>query len=187
LGETVAIFAQGPVGLAATIGARLSGAGYIVAVESRPERQKLAQHFGADAIVDFASSDPVEQILALTGGQGVDAAIEALGFPQTFQDCIRATKPGGRISNIGYHGEVPDPLQIPLVEFGLGMADKQIYGGLCVGGSERMNRLMRLIQTGKIDPTPMTTHRFSFSQVEVAFELMTTKQDGIIKPLIEFS
>ncbi|MDE3206162.1 MAG: NAD(P)-dependent alcohol dehydrogenase [Acidobacteriota bacterium] len=187
LGETIAIFAQGPVGLAATIGARLSGAGFIIAVESRPERQKLAQLFGADAIVDFTAGDPVEQILALTGGEGVDAAVEAFGFPQTFQDCVRATKPGGRITNIGYHGEVPEPLQIPLVEFGLGMADKQIYGGLCPGGSGRMTRLMRLIGTGKIDPTPMTTHRFPFSEIEAAFEMMTTKQDGIIKPLIQFA
>jgi len=186
VGDTVAIFAQGPVGLAATIGARLMGAGLIIAVESRPERQKLAQHFGADHIVDFTKGDPVEQIMNLTDGVGVDAAIEAFGFPQTFEDCVRCTKPGGRISNIGYHGEVPEPLKIPLLEFGLGMSDKSIRTGLCPGGSERMTRLMRLISTGKIDPTPMTTHRFGFDQIERAFEMMTTKEDGIIKPLIEF-
>jgi threonine dehydrogenase-like Zn-dependent dehydrogenase len=187
VGQTIAVFAQGPVGLAATIGCRLMGAGLIIAVESRPERQKLAQHFGADHIVDFTKGDPVEQIMNLTDGVGVDAAIEAFGFPQTFEDCVRCTKPGGRISNIGYHGEVPEPLKIPLLEFGLGMSDKSIRTGLCPGGSERMTRLMRLISTGKIDPTPMTTHRFGFDQIERAFEMMTTKEDGIIKPLIEFS
>ena len=110
IGETVAIFAQGPVGLAATIGAGLLGAGLIIAVESKPERKKLAEQFGADVIVDFTKGDPVEQILALTDGRGVDAAIEAFGFPQTFDAAIRVTKPGGRVSNVGYHGENPEPV-----------------------------------------------------------------------------
>ena len=82
----------------------------------------------------------------LTGGEGVDAAIEAFGFPQTFEACLRVTKAGGRVSNIGYHGENPDPLQLPLDAFGLGMNDKSIHTGLCPGGSERMSRLFRLMQ-----------------------------------------
>ncbi len=186
LGETVAIFAQGPVGLAATIGARLVGAGFIIAVESMPNRQALARRFGADAIVDFTKGDPVEQIMALTGGKGVDAAIEAFGFPQTFEAAIRCTKPGGRISNIGYHGENPNPLQIPLEPFGMGMSDKSINTGLCPGGSERLGRLLRLMETGRVDPTPMTTHHFSFDEIDTAFAMMTDKRDGIIKPLIHF-
>ena len=185
-GETVAIFAQGPVGLCATMGAHLLGAGQIIAVESRPERQILAKRFGADVIVDFSQGDPVEQIMELTGGQGVDAAIEAFGFPQTFEACVRVTKAGGRVSNIGYHGENPSPLQLPLEAFGLGMNDKAIHTGLCPGGSERMNRLFRLMQSGRIDPTPMTTHRFPFDDIERAFDMMSSKQDGIIKPLITF-
>ena len=185
-GETVAVFAQGPVGLCATMGAHLLGAGQIIAVESRPERQQLAKRFGADVIVDFTQGDPVEQIMDLTGGQGVDAAIEAFGFPQTFEACVRVTKAGGRVSNIGYHGENPSPLQLPLDAMGLGMNDKAIHTGLCPGGSERMTRLFRLMQSERIDPTPMTTHRFPFDDVERAFDMMSSKQDGIIKPLITF-
>jgi len=185
-GETIAVFAQGPVGLSATIGAHLMGAGRIIAVESRPERQALATRFGATDIVDFTQGDPVEQIMDLTGGEGVDGAVEAFGFPQTFEACVRVTKAGGRVSNIGYHGENPDPLQLPLDAFGLGMNDKAIHTGLCPGGSERMTRLLRLLASGRIDPTPMTTHTFGFDEIEHAFELMTTKQDGIIKPLITF-
>jgi isopropanol dehydrogenase (NADP+) len=187
IGESVAIFAQGPVGLAATIGCRLVGAGLIIAVESVPKRQEMARRFGADVIVDYTKGDPVEQILELTGGQGVDAAIEAFGFPQTFEAAIRCTKPGGRISNIGYHGENPSPLAIPLQPFGMGMSDKSIHTALCPGGSERLGRLLRLIEQGRIDPTPMTTHEFPFPQVGQAFDLMTRKADGIIKPLIRFS
>lgn len=186
-GETVAIFAQGPVGLSATIAANALGAGRIIAVESRPERQELARRYGADDIVDYRAGDPVEQIMELTGGEGVDAAIEAFGFPETFEACVRVTKAGGRVSNIGYHGENPNPLQLPLDAFGLGMNDKAIHTGLCPGGSERMRRLLRMLQSGRVDPTAMTTHRFGFSDVEKAFGMMETKDDNIIKPLITFN
>lgn len=186
-GDTVAIFAQGPVGLAATIAANTMGAGRIIAVESRPDRQEMARKFGADDIVDFTKGDAVEQIMELTGGEGVDGAIEAFGFPATFEACVEVTKAGGRVSNIGYHGENPNPLQIPLAAFGLGMNDKSIHTGLCPGGSERMTRLFRLMQSGRIDPTPMTTHTFAFDDIEEAFQLMRSKEDGIIKPLITFS
>jgi len=186
IGETVAIFAQGPVGLAATIGAGLLGAGLIIAVESKPERKKLAEQFGADVVVDFTEGDPVDQILALTNGQGVDAAIEAFGFPETFEAAIRVTKPGGRVSNIGYHGENPNPLGIPLAPFGMGMSDKKILTALCPGGSNRMERLFRLMGSGRVDPTSMTTHEFAFDEIERAFEMMANKDDGIIKPLISF-
>ncbi|MFF5207493.1 zinc-binding dehydrogenase [Streptosporangium sp. NPDC000396] len=143
-------------------------------------------HFGADVIVDHTKGDPVEQILELTGSAGVDAAIEALGSPRTWEAAFRVTKPGGRISNVGYHGEVPEPLQIPLEPFGYGMSDKQIYAGLNQGGRERLRRIFRLMETGKVDPTPMTTHRFGFDEIERAFWMMASKEDGIIKPLIHF-
>ena len=90
----------------------------------------------------------------------------------------------GPISNLGYHGEVPEPLKIPLEPFGMGMADKQIYSGLNRGGSERLRRIFRLMQTSKVDPTPMTPHEFSFDEIERAFRMMESKVDGIIRPLI---
>lgn len=186
LGGSVAVFALGPVGLCALIGTKLLGAGLIIGVESKPDRAALAKRFGADVIVDPTKGDVVKQIMDLTDGQGVDSAIEALGLNVTFENCIKVTRPGGTISNIGYHGEEGKPLLIPLQEFGLGMGDKQIRTALCPGGRERMTRLLRLIETGKVDPTPMTTHRFPFSQVERAFQMMATKEDNIIKPLVTF-
>lgn len=186
LGDTAAVFAQGAVGLSATIGLTLLGASRIFAVESIPGRQELARTFGATDIIDFAQGNAVEQIMDLTGGEGVDAAIEALGHPQTWESCLRVTKAGGRVSNIGYHGEVPGPLPVPLDAFGLGMADKSIHSGLCVGGNDRMQRLFSLIATKRFDPTLMTTHTFGFDDVGHAFERMATKQDGVIKPLITF-
>lgn len=185
IGGTVAVFAQGPVGLMATKGARLQGAGFVIAVESVEKRKELAREYGADVVVDFTEVDPVEEIMRLTDNQGVDAAIEALGAQETFEACVKATRPGGTISNIGYHGE-GEYVKIPRAEWGVGMSDQTIRTALCPGGKERMGRLMRLIERGRVDPTLMTTHTFPFDQVEEAFRMMETKEDGIIKPLILF-
>ncbi len=185
IGGSVAIFAQGPVGLMATVGARLLGAGLVIAVDAIPNRLELAKHFGADVVVDFKKQDPVQAILDLTNGEGVDSAIEALGAEATFDACIKATRPGGTISNVGYHGR-GDFLRVPRVAWGVGMGDKTIRTGLCPGGKERMGRLLRLLETGRVDPTPLSTHRFKFQDLEKAFRLMETKEDGILKPLILF-
>jgi isopropanol dehydrogenase (NADP+) len=185
LGGSVAVFAAGPVGLMAIQGAKLLGAGEVIAVENVPRRQELARRFGADEVVDFSRADPVRAILDLTGGLGVDSAIEALGAEETFMNCVRATRPGGTISNVGYHGS-GDFVRIPRLDWGVGMSDKTIRTGLCPGGRERMERLLRFLATGRVDPSAMTTHRFPFSRIETAFGMMDRKEDGIIKPLIEF-
>ena len=185
IGGTVAIFAEGPVGLMATVGAKLRGAGLIIGVETVPKRQDLARQYGADIIVDFAKEDPVERILALTGGIGVDTAIEALGADLTFQNCVWVTKAGGTISNVGYHGE-GEFVHLPRVEWGVGMAEKTIATGLCPGGRLRMERLLRILEMKRVDPTPMTTHTFGFNEMDQAFEVMDKKLDGVLKPLIVF-
>jgi threonine dehydrogenase-like Zn-dependent dehydrogenase len=185
IGGTVAVFAQGPVGLMATVGARLQGAGLVIAVESVPERKELARHFGADEVVDFQQRDAVEAIMELTSSEGVDSSIEALGAQETFEMCIRATRPGGTISNVGYHGK-GDDVKIPRQAWGVGMSDKTIRTALCPGGKVRMRRLLRLLQTGRVDPTPLTTHTFPFDDLAQALHMMESKEDNIIKPLIEF-
>jgi len=185
LGGTVAIFAQGAVGLMATVGACLLGAGLVIAVETVPKRKELAKHFGANIVLDFKEVDPVEEILRLTDGQGVDSAIECLGSQVTFEACVKVTRPGGTISVAGYFGK-GDYVKIPRLEWGVGMSDKTIRTGLCPGGKERMKRLLRLIETGRVNPSPLTTHKFRFDEVDKAFHLMETKEDGIIKPLIIF-
>jgi len=184
-GGTVAVFALGPVGLMAVAGARMLGAGLIIGVDSIPRRQELARSFGADVIVDFEKEDAVARVMDLTGGEGVDSAIEALGGDVSFQNAIRVTKPGGTISNAGYHGK-GEFVHIPRMEWGVGMAEKTIRTGLCPGGRLRMERLLRLLQGGRVDPTRLTTHTFRFDELERAFGMMERKLDGIIKPLILF-
>ena len=185
IGGTVAVFALGPVGLMAVAGARLRGAGLVIGIDSVPKRQELARQYGADVIVDHLREHPAETILKLTGDRGVDSAIEALGGNESFHNAIVVTKPGGTISNAGYLGK-GEFVHIPRLEWGVGMAEKTIRTGLCPGGRLRMERLLRLLQAKRLDPTSMTTHRFPFSELERAFETMDQKLDGVIKPLIIF-
>ena len=186
MGGSVAVFSQGPVGLMATAGARLRGAGLVIGVESVPNRVALALKYGCDVVIDFTKEDPVAAILRLTGDQGVDSAIEALGTAATFAACVGVTRPGGTVSNVGYHGD-GESVPIPRLAWGVGMGDKTIRTSLCPGGSERMGRLMRLVAAGRIDPLPLTTHRFGFGEIGRAFSMMQTKEDGMIKPLITFA
>ncbi|GAA1624929.1 NAD(P)-dependent alcohol dehydrogenase [Saccharothrix algeriensis] len=185
IGGTVAVLAQGPVGLMCTAGARLRGAGLIIGIESVPSRQKLARVYGADEIVDFTKEDVVERVLELTGGQGVDTAIEALGSDGTFQTAVKITKPGGTVSNTGYFGE-GEFVRIPRVEWGVGMADKTIATGLCPGGRLRMERLLQILAAKRLDPTLMTSHTFAFDEMERAFEVSDQKLDDVVKVLITF-
>ncbi|MFB8773818.1 NAD(P)-dependent alcohol dehydrogenase [Streptomyces broussonetiae] len=185
IGGTVAVLAQGPVGLMATAGAVLRGAGLVIGVESVPDRQKLARTYGATEIVDFTSEDVVERVLELTDGQGVDTAIEALGADVTFQTAVKITRPGGTISNIGYFGE-GEFVRIPRVEWGVGMADKTIATGLCPGGRLRMERLLRILGAQLVDPSHMTTHEFDFADMERAFEVSDKKLDNVVKVMITF-
>ncbi|GAA2495849.1 NAD(P)-dependent alcohol dehydrogenase [Actinocorallia cavernae] len=185
IGGTVAVLAQGPVGLMATAGARLRGAGLVIGVESVPSRQELARFYGADVIVDFGKEDVVERIHELTDGQGVDTAIEALGADVTFQTAVKVTKPGGTISVIGYFGQ-GEFVRIPRVEWGVGMADKTIATGLCPGGRLRMERLLRVLANKRVDPTRLTTHRFPFSAMERAFEVSDKKLEDTVKVLVSF-
>lgn len=185
IGGTVAVLAQGPVGLMCTVGARLRGAGMVIGVESVPSRQKLAQTYGADEIVDFSKEDVVERVMELTDGQGVDTAIEALGADITFQTAMKITKPGGTVSNTGYFSE-GEFVHIPRVEWGVGMADKTIASGLCPGGRLRMRRLLQILAAKRFDPTLMTTHTFDFDEMERAFEVSDKKLEDMVKVLITF-
>src|SRR5215467_10302995 len=179
VGGTVAVFALGPIGLMAVAGAKLRGAGLIIGIDNVPKRLELAGKFGADTTIDFNRQEAVATVMQLTGGAGVDSAVEALGADVTFQNAIKVTKPGGTISNAGYHGE-GEFVRIPRLDWGVGMAEKTIRTGLCPGGRLRMERLLRLVGQGRVDPTSLTTHRFRFDEMTEAFEMMDKKLDGII-------
>jgi threonine dehydrogenase-like Zn-dependent dehydrogenase len=181
IGETVAVFAQGPIGLCATAGARLMGASLIIGVDAIEQRLHLSTQMGADEVIDFTQADPVAAIKRLTEGRGVDVAIEALGKQETFQACLEATRPGGRVSSLGVYG---GKLQVPVEPYVYGIGDKQILSTLCPGGKERMRKLMEMVRHGRLDLSPLITHRFSLNEIEEAYDLFGNQRDGVVKVAI---
>jgi len=178
IGDTVAVFALGPIGLCAVAGAKLKGATKIIGVDTVPARMEAARKLGCDHVVDFVAADPVAEIMRLSGGRGVDVAIEALGSQSTFQSALRVLRPGGTLSSLGvYSGD----LIIPSDAFHAGLGDNKIVTTLCPGGKERMRRLMSVIASGRVDLAGMITHRFSLDRIEEAYELFASQRDGVLK------
>jgi len=182
IGDSVAIFAQGPIGLCATAGAKLKGASLIIAVESDPVRSRMAKVMGADVVLNYEKTDAIAEIKRLTGGKGVDVAIEALGTQETFENALRALRAGGTLSSLGvYSGK----LSVPLEPFAAGLGNHKIVTTLCPGGKERMRRLMELVRHGRLDLTPLLTHTFSLDDIATAYKVFGERREGVIKVAIK--
>jgi alcohol dehydrogenase len=180
IGDSVAVFAQGPIGLSATAGARLAGATLVIAVDSVPARIEQARRMGADVVLNHKEQDVIAEIKRLTGG-GVDVAIEALGTQETFESCLRSVRPGGVVSSLGvYSGH----LRIPLDAVAAGLGDHTIVTTLCPGGKERMRRLMSVVRAQRAPFRELVTHSFPLSQIEEAYELFGHQRDGVMKVAI---
>lgn len=177
IGDTVAVFAQGPIGLCATAGAKLMGASFIIGIESDPVRMKMSRRMGANVVLDPKECDLIAEVKRLTSG-GADVAIEALGLQVTFENCLRCLRPGGTLSSLGvYSGKI----QVPYDAFAAGIGDYRIVTTLCPGGKERMRRLMSMVQSNRFDPTPLLTHRFTLDQIVEAYDLFAGRHDGVLK------
>jgi len=182
IGDTVVIFAQGPIGLCATAGARLLGATTIIGVDGNDHRLQVAKKMGADITLNFKKCDVVSEVMRLTGGKGADSAIEALGTQATFESSLRVLRPGGTLSSLGvYSGD----LTIPLSAFAAGLGDHRINTALCPGGKERMRRLMNVVASGRIDLGVMVTHQFKLDDIVAAYELFANQRDGVLKVAIK--
>src|SRR6185369_11031333 len=166
IGDAVAVFAQGPIGLCASIGARLMGASIVIGVDGDDSRIAFAKRMGVDVVIDHRKVDVIDEIRKLTGGIGVDVAIEALGTQPTFENALRVLRPGGTLSSIGvYSGK----LQMPYDAFAAGLGDHRIVTTLCPGGKERMRRLIEMVHRGKLDLRPLLTHRFKLADINEAY------------------
>jgi threonine dehydrogenase-like Zn-dependent dehydrogenase len=178
VGDSVAIFAQGPIGLCATLGAKLRGAALIIGVDSIPARLDMARRFGANVVINHREQDPVAAIRKLTDGRGADVAIEALGQQVTFENALRSTRPGGTLSSLGvYSGKVAAPYEA----FYAGLGDQKIVTTLCPGGKERMRRLMAMVAARRVDLTPLVTHHFGLDDIHEALDLFSGQRDGVMK------
>jgi alcohol dehydrogenase len=176
LGDKVAVFAQGPIGICAAIGARLLGASMVIGVDGDETRLNMARKMGVDIALDFRKEDVVAEIRRLTGG--VDVAIEALGTQQTFESALRVLRPGGTLSSLGVYST---NLEIPYDAFGAGLADYRIVTTLCPGGKERMRRLLDLVRSGRLDLRPLLTHHFRLADIAEAYQVFGERRDGVMK------
>lgn len=181
IGDSVAVFAQGPIGLCATAGGRLSGASLIIAIDGIESRLQKAKSLGAHVTLNYNELNPVEAIMDLTRGRGVDVSIEALGTQNTFESCLRVVRPGGTVSSLGvYSGK----LTLPLDALAAGLGDHKIVTTLCPGGKERMRRLMSTVASGAADLRSLVTHRFKLDEIEKAYDLFANQRDGVLKVAI---
>ncbi|MGE0131471.1 MAG: alcohol dehydrogenase catalytic domain-containing protein [Blastocatellales bacterium] len=181
IGDAVVVFAQGPIGLCATLGAKLMGAALVIGVDGDDFRLNVAKRMGADVTLDYRAVDVVEEVKRLTVG-GADVTIEALGIQQTFEQALRCLRPGGTLSSLGvYSGK----LQIPYDAFAAGIGDHRIVTTLCPGGKERMRRLMEMVRRRRVDLTPIITHRFSLDNIVEAYQLFGERRDNVIKVAVK--
>jgi alcohol dehydrogenase len=181
IADAVVVFAQGPIGLCATAGAKLMGASLIIGVDGDEDRLAMSKRMGADVTLDYRHVDVVAEVKRLTGG-GADVAIEALGTQPTFESALRCLRPAGTLSSLGvYSGK----LEIPYEAFAAGIGDHKIVTTLCPGGKERMRRLMEVVRHGRVDFTPLLTHRFKLADIPAAYKLFGERANGVLKVAIQ--
>jgi alcohol dehydrogenase len=178
-GDTVAIVGAGPIGLAAILTARLYTPGRIVAIDLADSRLESARRFGADTTINNGAEDPIAQVMELTDGLGADVAFEAVGVPQTFELAADLIRPGGRVANIGVHGA---PASLHLEK--LWIRDVTITTGLVDTFS--IPQLMRLISSGRLDPSLFATHRYALDDTMSAYDTFADAANtGALKVVLQ--
>lgn len=183
-GDYVLVIGIGPVGLMSVAGASLRGASRIIAVGTRPLCVEAAKKYGATDFISYKNGPIDEQVMKLTGGKGVDKVVIAGGDCTTFDPAIKCLKPGGKIGNVNYLGS-GQYVNIPRVEWGVGMGHKQINGGLMPGGRLRMEKLGSLVSSGRLNVHHLVTHVFDgWDHLEEALFLMRDKPANLIKPVV---
>ncbi|UDM52010.1 alcohol dehydrogenase catalytic domain-containing protein [Cupriavidus sp. MP-37] len=178
IGDVVVVIAQGPIGLCATAGARLQGAGLVIAVDPVEARLEKARSMGADVLLNPKECDVLGEVMKLTNGVGADVALECLGRDETMATCVNVTRPGGTVSSVGiYSKDIP----VPLDGFGAGLANKRIVTSTCPGGKERMRRLLNVTSSQRIKLDHLVTHTYPLDDVVAAYELFGHQRDGVVK------
>ena len=162
-GSTVAIVGSGPIGLAALLTAQLYSPAEIIMIDLDDNRLAMARKFGATQTVNSADGKAIEAVKVLTGGRGVDTAIEAVGVPATFQLCQDIVAAGGVIANIGVHGQKVELHLERLWSLNIAITTRLV-------DAVTTPMLLKSVQSGKIDPTRLITHHFRLSQILEAYD-----------------
>jgi len=163
-GDSVVIVGAGPVGLAALLTAQFYSPATLIVVDADPNRLEVAKRFGATHTIDINVENAVDRIFALTDGVGVDVAIEAVGIPASFDTCQQVIAPGGHIANVGVHGK---SVELHLEK--LWIQNINISTGLVNTNTTPM--LLKTVQSGKIEPGQLITHRFKLDDILEAYEV----------------
>lgn len=178
-GATVAIVGAGPIGLAALLTAQFYSPAAIIMVDLDENRLEVASRFGATAVVRADGEDAGRQIMDLTGGRGVDTAIEAVGVPSTFEFCQEIVAPGGVIANIGVHGAKADLHLERLWSHNIAITTRLV-------DTVTTPMLLKTVQAGRLDPARLITHRFSLDQILDAYDTFSSAAStGALKVVIE--
>jgi alcohol dehydrogenase len=177
-GYTVAVFGDGPIGLFATASARLFGPSLIITVGRHDFRLEVAKRMGSDIGINSRKENPIEKIMEITQGRGVDAVLECIGSNEALLDAFRIVRPGGTIS---FAGLFIEPVPIPMLDFYL--KDLTLRGGVCPAKNYIL-RLLPLVEHGKIDPTAVITHDLPLSDTPKGYHLMDSKEGNAIKVVL---
>ena len=178
IGDSVAVFAQGPVGLCATAGARARGCGLLIAVDTIPERLEMSRRFGANVVINAAEKDAVAEIMALTEGRGVAVAIEAVGTQKTFESCTQVVRRGGTVSSVGLYGLTTE---LSMATLSPTFLHRNIVTTLAPSGTLRMEALLNILNHGSLDLSALFTHRVRLEEVVPAYDLFRNREGGVLK------
>jgi alcohol dehydrogenase len=162
-GNSVAIVGSGPVGLAALLTAQFYAPADIIMIDLDDNRLEVAKRFGATQTVNSTDGNAVETVMKMTGGRGVDTAIEAVGIPATFEMCEKIIAPGGTIANIGVHG-TKVALHLEL------LWDRNITITTRLVDAVSTPMLLSIVRSNKIDAKLLITHRFKFDRILDAYD-----------------
>lgn len=163
-GDTVAVVGAGPIGMAVLLTAQFYSPARVIMIDMDPGRLEVARQFGATDVIDARDGKAIETVMAMTGGKGVDVAVEAVGIPATFDTCQQIIAPGGHIANVGVHGK---PVSLALEK--LWIRNITLTTGLVSTYSTPM--LLQTVQSGKVQPQQLVTHRFKLGEIEQAYEV----------------
>ncbi|MGB3809366.1 MAG: zinc-dependent alcohol dehydrogenase family protein [Parvibaculum sp.] len=178
-GDTVAIVGSGPIGLAALLTAQFYSPAEIIMIDLDNNRLEVAKRFGATATINSADGKAAETVMKMTGGHGVDTAIEAVGVPATFLICQDIVGAGGTIANVGVHG-----IKVDLHLERLWSQNISITTRLVDTVTTPM--LLKTVQSKKIDPKLLITHRFKLANIIEAYETFTdAAKTHALKVIIE--
>lgn len=177
-GDVVVVFGDGAVGLFATYCATLFGPSRIITIGHHDDRLEVAKKYGADITINSRSEDPAEKIKEATDGRGTDVVIECVGNTDSLQSCLQITRPGGTVSITGLFWET-----FPMNMTDFFLRNLNLRGGVAPSRAY-IPRLMPLVESGKLNPTHVISHRLPLSQAAKGYELMDERKEGAIKVVL---